>query len=198
MFRKSEKRFCEVLRIRCTFSLKIQFFYNFWPNFGPRFWDIFSISGNALMNHFFSIVISCEKAKNGSVRFCGSDAPFHWILTFLQFLTYGPRFWDIFWISGNTLMNHFLSIVISCEKVKNGPGSFTDPMHLFIGYSILYNFWPNFRPWFWDIFSISGNALMNHFFSIVISFEKAKNGSVRFCGSDAPFHWIFNFLQFLA
>ena len=34
---------------------------------------------------------------------------------------------------------------------------------------------------------------MNHFFSIVISFEKAKNGSVRFCGSDAPFHKRFNF-----
>ena len=33
---------------------------------------------------------------------------------------------------------------------------------------------------------------MNHFFSIVISFEKAKNGYVRFCGSDAPFHKRFN------
>ena len=40
-------------------------------------------------------------------------------------------------------MNHFFSIVISCEKVKNGPGSFTDPMHLFIEYSIFYNFWPS-------------------------------------------------------
>ena len=105
----------------------------------PRFSDIFTISGNALMNHLFSIVISFEKGKNGSVRFCGSDAPFHW------------RF------------NFFL------------------------------NFWPNFVPGLWDIFSISGNALMNHFFSIVISFEKAKNGSLRFCGSDAPLHWTFNF-----
>ena len=42
-----------------------------------RFLDIFSISGNVLMNHFFSIVKSSEKVKNGSVRFCGSDAPFH-------------------------------------------------------------------------------------------------------------------------
>ena len=29
---------------------------------------------------------------------------------------------------------------------------------------------------------------MNHFFSIVISFEKVKNGSVRFRESDAPLH----------
>ena len=45
-------------------------------------------------------------------------------------------------------MNHFFSIVISCEKVKNGAGGFTDPMHLFIEYSIFYNFWPNFGPRF--------------------------------------------------
>ena len=64
---------------------------------------------------------------------------------------------------------------------------FADPMHLFIKYSILHNLWPNFGPRFWGIFSISGNALLNHFFSIVISCEKAKNGSVRFCGSDALF-----------
>ena len=66
-FEKAKKRFCEVLRIRCNFSLKIQFFTMFRPNFGPRFWDIFSISGNALMNDFFSIVISFEKEKK---RFC--------------------------------------------------------------------------------------------------------------------------------
>ena len=118
--------------------IKHSIFHNYWPNFGPRFWDIFSISGNALMNYFFSIVISCEKSKNGSVRFCGSDAPF-------------------------------------------------------IKYSIFHHFWPKFRPRCWDIFSISGNALMNYFFSIVISCEKAKNDWVRFCGSDAPFHQIFNF-----
>ena len=137
--RNSEKRFCEVSLIRCTFSLNFLFFFNFWPNFGPRFWDIFWISRNALMNHFFNIVISCEEVKNGSGRF------------------------------------------------------FSDPMHLFLEDSIFYNFGPNFGPSFWDIFSISGNALMNHFFSIVISFEKAKNGSVRLCGSHAPFHWKFQF-----
>ena len=118
-------------------------FSNFWPNFGPRFWDIFSISGNALMNHCFSILLSFEKAKNGSVRIYGSNAPFHWRFNFF------------------------------------------------------FNFWPNFGPWFWDIFWVSGNAIMNHFFSIVISCETVKNGSVRFYGSDAPFHWRFNFLQFL-
>ena len=55
---------------------------------------------------------------------------------------------------------------------------FADPMNLFIKYSIFHNFWPNFGPRFWDIFSISGNSFMNHFFSIVISCEKTKN---RFC-----------------
>ena len=111
---------------------------------------------------------------------------------------FGPRFWDIFFISGNTLMNHFLCIVISCEKVKDGYVRIRDPMHLFIENSIFYNFWPNFAPRYWDIFSISGNALMNHSFSIVISFEKAKDGSVRICGSDATFHWRFKFLNIFA
>ena len=79
------------------FFIIYSIFYNFWPNFGPRFWDIFSISGNALMSHFFSIVISCEKAQNGSVRFCGSDATFQLISMFYNFLTkFGHRFWDIF------------------------------------------------------------------------------------------------------
>ena len=113
--------------------IKDSIFHIYWPNFGPRFWDIFSISGNALMNHPFSIVISCEKAKNDCVRFCGLDAPFQ---SNIQFF-------------------------------------------------IIY--WPKFGPRFWEIFSISGNALMNHFFSIVISCEKAKNDCVKFCGLGAPF-----------
>ena len=29
------------------------------------------------MNHFFSIVISCEKVKNGAGGFSGSDRTFH-------------------------------------------------------------------------------------------------------------------------
>ena len=68
--------------------IKYSIFHIVWPNFGPRFWDIFSISGNALMNLFFSIVISCEKAIK--------------------------RFWG-----------------------------YADPMHLFIKDSIFHNFWPN-------------------------------------------------------
>ena len=136
IFRKSEKRFCEVLRIRCNFSLKIQFFYNFWPNFGPGFWDIFSISGNALMNHFFSIVISWETRKTVLWGF-GIRCTFSLKIQKIVIFDLGPRFSDIFWISGN--------------------------------------------------------ALMNHFYGIAISFEKPKNGSVRFCWSDATFHWRFNF-----
>ena len=65
---------------------------------------------------------------------------------------------------------------------------FADPMHLFIKDSIFHNFWPKSGPRCWDIFSISGNALVNHFFSIVISCVKANHSSVKFCGSDAPFH----------
>ena len=46
------------------------------------------------MNHFFSIVISFEIAKNGSVRFCGSDAPFHYNIQFVEIfgLNLGPDF----------------------------------------------------------------------------------------------------------
>ena len=151
------------------------------------------------MNHFFSIVIPFEKAKNGSVRFCWSDAPFHWRFNFINFWPkFGPRFWDIFWISGNALTNHFFSIVISFEKAKNGSEMFCGSDAPFHWTFHFFNFWPNFGPRFLDIFRISGNALMNHFFGIEISFEKAKNGSEMFCGSDAPFHWTFNFLKFSA
>ena len=41
ILRKNEKRFCEVLRIRCTFSLNIQFFIIFGLNLGLDF-EIFS------------------------------------------------------------------------------------------------------------------------------------------------------------
>ena len=151
------------------------------------------------MNHYFSIVTSFEIVKNGSGRFHGSDAPFHWRFIFLQFWpNFGPRFWDIFSISGSALMNHFFSIVISLEKAKNGSVRVCGSDAPFHWRFIFLQFWPNFGPRFWDTSSISGNALMNHFFSIVISLEKAKNGSVRVCGSDAPFHWRFNFWQFLA
>ena len=140
------------------------------------------------MNHFFSIVLSCEKAKNDCMRFCGSDAPFHQISIFHNYwLKFGPRFWDIFSISGNALMNHFFSFVILAKKRNTVLWGFADPMHLFIKYSIFHHFWPNFRPRCWDIFSISGNTLANNFSSIVISYEKGKNDCVRFCGSDAPF-----------
>ena len=217
ILQKSEKRFCEVLRIRCTFSF-VQFFimfapfhsgkrlfnfqHNFWRfcKFGQlfpylAFWDIFSISGNALMNHFFSIVISCKKAKRGSVRFCGSDAPFHSMIQFFIIfgLILGPHF-EIFsqfaqemrlWITSSA------SWYLAWKIVKNEL-RFCEVLRIRCTFSlndsIFHNFWYSFGARVWDIFSISGNALMNHFFSIVISCKKAKNASVRFCGSDAPFH----------
>ena len=224
--------------------IKYAIFHNYWPKFGPRFWDIFSISGNALMNHFFSFAIPCKKGENTVLwGFCESDAPFHQnsILKHHFWPNFRPRCWDIFSISGNALMNPFFSIVISCEKAINDCVRFCGSDAPFIKDSIFHNFsrkftprfkdifsisgnklmelllqhrnilpkseirlceslrkrytfspnsifhnlLPKFRPRFWDIFSISGNALMNPFFSIVISCEKAKNDCVRFYGSDA-------------
>ena len=97
--------------------IKDSIFHHFWPKFRPRCWDIFSISGNTLMNNFFSIVISNEKGKNDCVRFCGSDAPFHQTTIFHNYWTnFGHRFWDIFSISGNALVNPFSSIVLPSRK----------------------------------------------------------------------------------
>ena len=109
------------MRIRCTFSLKIQFVIMFGLTLGPDF-EIFS-----------------------------------------QFQE--MRLWITF-LHCNIL-----------RKSEKQFWSYADPMHLFIKDSIFHNVWPNLGPRFWDIFSISGNALMNLFFSIVISCEKAKNGS---------------------
>ena len=170
--------------------IKEPIFYNFWPKFGPGFWDIFSISGNALMNHYFNIVSILRKSAK---RFC-EDLRIRCTFSLNNqfFIIFGQslgldfeifsRFQEMrWWITA--LVSYYLA-----KKRKTVLEGFPDPMHLFIIYSIFYNFWPNFGPRFWDIFSISGNALMSHFFSIVISCEKAQNGSVRFCGSDAPFH----------
>ena len=229
ILRKSEKHFCEILWIRCTFSLKIQFVimfgltlgpdyeifsqfqemrlwisssasqclakkrktflwgfvdpmhlfikdsicHNVWPNFGPRFWDIFSISGNVLVNHFFSIVISCEKGKNGA-EVLQVRCNFSLKIQFFMFgLTFETRFWDIVSISGNVLDETiFLHRNILLKSGKQF-WDYADQMQLFIKDSIFHNVWPNLGPRFWDIFTISGNAFMNHFFSIVISCKKA-------------------------
>ena len=124
--------------------IKDSIFHIVWPNSGPRFSDIFSISGNALMTRFSSIVISCENAHNDSVSFCGSRCTFSLTIQFFIIfgLTLGPH-------SGNALMNHFFSIVISGDQAKKLLcEGFADPMHLFIKNSIFRNFWPNFGPRF--------------------------------------------------
>ena len=178
--------------------IKDSIFYNFWPKFGPRFWDIFSISGNALMNHYFSIVNILRKSAK---RFC-ENLPIRCTFSSkIQFFhnfwpRFGPRFWDIFSIQEMRSWITSLASYYLAKKRKTVLGGFSDPMQLFIKISIVYNIWPNFRPRFWNIFWISGNALMSHFFSIVISCEIAQNGSVRFCGSDAPFQLISMFYNF--
>ena len=173
--------------------IKDSIFHNFWPNFGPRFWAIFSISGNSFMNHCFSI-ISCEKTKNGSVRLSESDATFHRFhfsnytfetnfrkcRFFRYFLNFGH--WKCAYES---LLQH-RNILRKNEKRFCEVFRIRCTFSLNIQFFIIFGLTIGNR--FWDIFSISGNALMNHFFSIVISCEKTKNGSVRFCGSDAPFH----------
>ena len=195
--------------------IKDSIFHNVWPNFGPRFWDIFLISGNALVNHFFSIVISCENAKNCSMRFlwirCTFSLKIQFFimldLTLAQILRYFLNFkkctyeslfciviscenaensyevmriWCTFslkiqfFMFGLTLgpdfeiFSQFLEMhlwITSSEKAKNVWG-YADQMQLFIKDSIFHNVWPNFGPRFWDIFSISGNALVNHFFAL--------------------------------
>ena len=157
--------------------IKDSIFHNVWPNFGPRFWDIFSISGNALMNLFFSIAISSKKAKNGyevmRIR-CNFSLNIQFVIMFG--LTLGPDF-EIF----SQFQEMCLWITFLHRNILRKSGkqfwSYADPMHLIIKDSIFHNVWPNLGPRFWDIFSISGNGLMNLFFSIVISCEKGKNGS---------------------
>ena len=62
--------------------IKCSIFHHFWHRFGARGWDIFSISGNALMNHFFSIAICCEKARRGFVRFLRIRCTFSLMIRF--------------------------------------------------------------------------------------------------------------------
>ena len=144
------------------------------------------------MRWWITSLASYYLAKRRKTVLRGFSDPMHrfikYSIVYKFWPKFGPRFWDIFsiqemrwWIT--SLPSYYLA-----KKSKTVLGGFPDPMHLFFKISILYNIWPNFRPRFWNIFWISGNAIMSHFFSIVISCEIAQNGSVRFCGSDAPFH----------
>ena len=169
----------------------IQFFIIFGLIFGPIFWDIFSISGNAIMNHFLSIVVSCKKAKNG---FC---EVLQIRCTFLLKASIFYNFWHSFGAQSLRYLLNFRKCAyeslfqhrnILQKREKRLLSGFADPMNLFIKCSIFHHFCHSFGTRVWDIFSISGNALMNHFFCIVISCKKAKNASVWFRGSDAPFH----------
>ena len=182
ILRKCEKLFYEVFADQMHLFIKDSIFHNVWPNFGPDF-EIFSqFQEMRLWITFLHCNILRKSIKQfwgyaGQMQLFIKDSIFHNVWP-----NFGPRFWDIFSISGNALMNHFF------RKSEKRFWGYADPMHLFIKHSIFHNVWPNLGPRLWDIFSISGNALMNLFFSIAISCEKAKNISVRFSGSDAPFH----------
>ena len=195
ILRKSEIRLCWGFADPMHLFIKASIFHYFWPKFRPRFWDIFSISGNALMNHFFSIVFILRKSKKRFFEVMRIRCTFSSNIQFFNFgPKFGPRCWDIFSISGNALIELLLQHrnILQKSEIRLGEVlrmrcTFSSKIQFFI------IFGPKLGPRFRDIFSISGNALMNHFFSIVLSCEKAKNGSVRLCGSDAPFHQIFNF-----
>ena len=151
------------MRVRCNFSLKIQFFIMFGLTLGPDF-EIFSqFQEMCLWITFLHRNILRKSGK----QFWSYADPMHLIVKDSIFHNvwpnFGPRSWDIFSISGNALMNHFF------RKSEKRLWGYADQMQLFIKDSIFHNVWPNFGPRFWDIFSISGNALVNHFFSIVIS-----------------------------
>ena len=161
ILRKSEKHFCEVLWIRCTFSLKIQFVIMFGLTLGPDF-EIFSQFLE--MRLWISSSASQCLAKKRKTFLWGFVDPMHLFIKdsicHNVWPNFGPRFWDIFSISGNALMNHFF------WKSEKRLWGYADQMQLFIKDSIFHNVWPNFGPRFWDIFSISGNALVNHFFAL--------------------------------
>ena len=171
--------------------IKYSIFHNFWPKFGPWFWDIFSISGNAL---YESLLQHCNILRKSEKRFCEVLRIRCTFSLNIQFfiifgLTLGPDFEIIFSISGNAFMNHFFSIVISCEKSQK---RFCEVLRIRWTFSLNIQFFIIFGlilgPGF-EIFSqFQEIRFTNHFFSIVISCEKTKNGSVRLCGSDATFH----------
>ena len=121
--------------------IKYSIFHNYWPEFWPRFWDIFSISGNALMNHFFSIVISCEKAKYDCAEVLRIQCTFSSNIQF--FIIFGPNLGPDFEIfSQFQEMPLWISSSASCylaKKQKTVLWGYADPMHLFIKHSIFHN-----------------------------------------------------------
>ena len=170
------------LWIRCTFSLKIQFFIMLDLTLA-QILRYFLYFRKCTYESLFCIVISCENAENSyevmRIR-CTFSLKIQFFIMFG--LTLGPDY-KIFsqfqemclWISSSA--SQYLA-----KKRKIFLWGFVDPMHLFIKDSICHNVWPNFGPRFWDIFSISGNVLMNHFF------PKKRKTVMRLCGSDATFH----------
>ena len=165
------------MRVRCNFSLKIQFFIMFGLTLGPDF-EIFSqfLEMRLWISSSASQYLP-KKRKNGyevmRIR-CNFSLNIQFFIMFG--LTLGPDF-EIF----SQFQEMCLWITFLHRNILRKSGkqfwSYADPMHLIIKDSIFHNVWPNLGPRFWDIFSISGNGLMNLFFSIVISCEKGKNGS---------------------
>ena len=161
--RKSEQRFCEVLRIRCTFSLKIQFYIIYgliWAQILRYFLHFRKCAYESLLQH-------CNILRKREQRFC-EVLRFRctFSLNIQFFISYGlslepdfeifSQFQEmLFWINSSASLYR-------AKKRTTVLWSFAYPIHLFIKDSILHNLWPNFGPRFWDIFSISGNALMNH------------------------------------
>ena len=171
--------------------IKSSILYHFWHSFGARVWDIFSISGNALVNHYFSIVISCQKGEKRLLW--GFADPIDLLIKssiFHNFWhSFGARVWDIF---SNFRKCAYESLLQHRNILQKSEKWLYEVLRIRCTFSLNFQFFIVFGialgPWVWDIFLIWANALMNHFFSIVTSCKKAKNASVRFCGSDTHFH----------
>ena len=154
------------LRIRCTFSLKIQFFIMLELTLA-QILRYFLNFRKCTYESLFCIVISCENAENSyevmRIR-CTFSLKIQFFIMFG--LTLGPDYEIFSQFQEMCLWIYSSASQYLAKKRKTFLWGFADPMHLFIKDSICHNVWPNFGPRFWDIFSISGNALVNHFFAL--------------------------------
>ena len=166
--------------------IKYSIFYNFLPRFGPRFWDIFSIQE---MRWWISSLASYYLAKKRKTVLLGFADPLHLFIKNSIFYNFWPkfgaRFWDISLVQAMRWWIISLASYYLAKKRKTILGGFSDPMHLFIKYSIFYNFLPRFGPRFWDIFSIQE---MRWWISSLASYYLAKKRQTVLWGFADPMH----------
>ena len=125
ILRKSEKRFCEVLRIRCTFSLKIQFFIMFDLTLAQilrYFLNFRKCAYESLLQHR-NILRKSEKLFYEVLRIrCTFSLKIQFFimfdLTLAQILRYFLNFRKCAYESLPKKRKTVMSIVISCENFE--------------------------------------------------------------------------------